>query len=333
LLKRWMARACAASSKSQKPDLIVLDVVLPDADGRKLLAALKQEPKTADIPVLLWSARYRDSESDIALDLGAEEFFRKGADRRAGEQDRAHPAAYQRAHPGGALALPRRKREKNLAAKARVRALTRGGDARSSESPLAVWACSSGRARPRRAGPTRRLPQVSVVGGVATVGGGSGASADDQRRRRLPKRAPARQAPARGGSAGSLGGAENQWAALAAARARGFRRRWAKLWGLPQFPAALAGLRHPGGAPARRSRAGREPARLLERRPAVPERHRPRATASSPAIGLTRKSSTPLLDGVERTGALHYRGLVGTFYDGSRRARAGSSTTTTTKRG
>jgi DNA-binding response OmpR family regulator len=60
------------------PDLIVLDVVLPDGDGRKLLTALKKDPRTSQIPVLLWSARYRDSESDIALDLGAEEFFEKG---------------------------------------------------------------------------------------------------------------------------------------------------------------------------------------------------------------------------------------------------------------
>ena len=60
------------------PDLIVLDVVLPDVDGRKLLTALKKDPKTANIPVMLWSARYRDSDSDIALDLGAEEFLEKG---------------------------------------------------------------------------------------------------------------------------------------------------------------------------------------------------------------------------------------------------------------
>src|SRR5690242_8757535 len=60
------------------PDLIVLDVVLPDTDGRKLLTALKKDPRTIGIPVMLWSARYRDSESDMALDLGAEEFFEKG---------------------------------------------------------------------------------------------------------------------------------------------------------------------------------------------------------------------------------------------------------------
>jgi two-component system alkaline phosphatase synthesis response regulator PhoP len=71
------------------PDLIVLDVVLPDADGRKLLAGLKKEPRTAHIPVMLWSARYRDSDSDIALDLGAEEFFEKGpTDELAGKIER-----------------------------------------------------------------------------------------------------------------------------------------------------------------------------------------------------------------------------------------------------
>jgi DNA-binding response OmpR family regulator len=61
-----------------KPDLIVLDVLLPDADGRELLATLKREPKTASVPVLLWTGRYRDSERDEAMDMGAEDFFEKG---------------------------------------------------------------------------------------------------------------------------------------------------------------------------------------------------------------------------------------------------------------
>ena len=63
---------------SVKPDLIVLDVLLPDADGRDLLAKLKKDPKTSGIPVLLWTGRYPDSDREIALDLGAEEFFEKG---------------------------------------------------------------------------------------------------------------------------------------------------------------------------------------------------------------------------------------------------------------
>jgi CheY-like chemotaxis protein len=60
------------------PDLIVLDVTFPDADGRDLLRQLKSAPQTKDIPVLVWSARLdRESESRIALSLGAEDYVEK----------------------------------------------------------------------------------------------------------------------------------------------------------------------------------------------------------------------------------------------------------------
>jgi DNA-binding response OmpR family regulator len=43
---------------SFKPDLIILDIMLPDADGRELLKQLRSEVATQDIPVLMISARY-----------------------------------------------------------------------------------------------------------------------------------------------------------------------------------------------------------------------------------------------------------------------------------
>jgi CheY-like chemotaxis protein len=56
----------------------VLDIGFPDADGRDLLAKLKADPRTADIPVLVWSAQ-RDLESErrVALSLGAEDYVEK----------------------------------------------------------------------------------------------------------------------------------------------------------------------------------------------------------------------------------------------------------------
>jgi len=60
------------------PDLIVLDVGLPDADGRDLLSNLKKDPKTANIPVLVWSGRDAESDRRIALALGAEDYVEKG---------------------------------------------------------------------------------------------------------------------------------------------------------------------------------------------------------------------------------------------------------------
>jgi two-component system KDP operon response regulator KdpE len=62
----------------QKPDLIVLDIGFPDADGRDLLAQLKAEARTTKIPVLVWSARHdHESERRIALSLGAEDYVEK----------------------------------------------------------------------------------------------------------------------------------------------------------------------------------------------------------------------------------------------------------------
>lgn len=41
--------------KKQKPDLILLDLVMPDVDGWQILKLLKQEPSLSKIPVYAWS--------------------------------------------------------------------------------------------------------------------------------------------------------------------------------------------------------------------------------------------------------------------------------------
>ena len=61
------------------PDLIVLDIALPDADGRDLLSALKKDVRTFRIPVVVWSGRYADSDRAVALELGAEDYVEKGS--------------------------------------------------------------------------------------------------------------------------------------------------------------------------------------------------------------------------------------------------------------
>jgi two-component system, OmpR family, alkaline phosphatase synthesis response regulator PhoP len=61
-----------------QPDLIVLDMEFPDADGRDVLAKLKADARTAHIPVLVWSGRkVNESDSRIALTLGAEDYVEK----------------------------------------------------------------------------------------------------------------------------------------------------------------------------------------------------------------------------------------------------------------
>ena len=62
-----------------RPELIVLDIAFPDADGRDILRALKTDARTAEIAVLVWSGDARDPDSDrkIALSLGAEDYVEK----------------------------------------------------------------------------------------------------------------------------------------------------------------------------------------------------------------------------------------------------------------
>jgi CheY-like chemotaxis protein len=61
-----------------QPDVIVLDMDFPDADGRDILRKLKSDERTAHIPVVVWSGRDGHiSDSRISLDLGAEDFVEK----------------------------------------------------------------------------------------------------------------------------------------------------------------------------------------------------------------------------------------------------------------
>jgi DNA-binding response OmpR family regulator len=59
------------------PELIVLDIAFPDADGRDILKTLKSDARTAEIPVLVWSGRDPESDRKIALSLGAEDYVEK----------------------------------------------------------------------------------------------------------------------------------------------------------------------------------------------------------------------------------------------------------------
>ena len=64
----------ALAMMSTKPDLIVLDVQLPDIDGFEVCRRIKADPVTSSIPVLHVSATYVDSEDRI---LGARQRRRR----------------------------------------------------------------------------------------------------------------------------------------------------------------------------------------------------------------------------------------------------------------
>lgn len=65
---------------SAHPDLILLDIHMPTADGRDILRALKGDERTAGIPVFVHSGSNAHEDRLRALELGADDYFEKGYD-------------------------------------------------------------------------------------------------------------------------------------------------------------------------------------------------------------------------------------------------------------
>ena len=63
--------------KSQEPDLVILDVGLPDIDGFKLCGNLRSDKITKDYPIIMLTARAEDSDRIEALKLGADDYITK----------------------------------------------------------------------------------------------------------------------------------------------------------------------------------------------------------------------------------------------------------------
>ena len=62
---------------SEKPDLILLDVMLPDIEGFEICQHLKRSPDTGKIPIIIITASGRKEIVKKFLDLGADDFIRK----------------------------------------------------------------------------------------------------------------------------------------------------------------------------------------------------------------------------------------------------------------
>ena len=66
-----------AAMKEQRPELIILDVMLPGEDGLTILRKLRSSPVTADIPVIMATAKDSEYDKVIGLDSGADDYLAK----------------------------------------------------------------------------------------------------------------------------------------------------------------------------------------------------------------------------------------------------------------
>jgi two-component system phosphate regulon response regulator PhoB len=64
-------------ARTQLPDLVVLDLMLPEIDGLAVCKALRSQPETAGLPVIMLTAKAAEIDRVLGLELGADDYVTK----------------------------------------------------------------------------------------------------------------------------------------------------------------------------------------------------------------------------------------------------------------
>lgn len=67
----------SASISQQRPNLILMDWMLPDSNGPQLIKQLRKDPYTCDIPIILLTAKAEEQDMIKGLDSGADDYISK----------------------------------------------------------------------------------------------------------------------------------------------------------------------------------------------------------------------------------------------------------------
>jgi len=71
------ARPFLASLKRSIPNLVILDLMLPDSDGLEICKYLKKTPAFSSVPVIMLTARNNEGDKVLGLELGADDYLTK----------------------------------------------------------------------------------------------------------------------------------------------------------------------------------------------------------------------------------------------------------------
>lgn len=72
-----MVYLCSRALKTEKPELIVLDIMLPGKDGVEILEEIRSNPETRKIPVIMATAKGTEMDKIQGLDTGADDYLVK----------------------------------------------------------------------------------------------------------------------------------------------------------------------------------------------------------------------------------------------------------------
>jgi two-component system alkaline phosphatase synthesis response regulator PhoP len=66
-----------SKAREEKPDIIVMDIMMPKMDGYEACKQIKTDPQTKDIPVILLTAKGRDADRKLGTEVGADDYVVK----------------------------------------------------------------------------------------------------------------------------------------------------------------------------------------------------------------------------------------------------------------
>jgi len=69
--------AALKKARTQSPDMVVLDVMLPEMDGFEVCKTLRHEPATSRVPILMLTAKAAEIDRVLGLELGADDYLTK----------------------------------------------------------------------------------------------------------------------------------------------------------------------------------------------------------------------------------------------------------------
>ncbi len=70
-------REAIEKAKSEQPDVVLLDVVMPNLDGLSACAAIRQQPETAHIPIIMVTTRGEETNVETAFRNGCTDYVTK----------------------------------------------------------------------------------------------------------------------------------------------------------------------------------------------------------------------------------------------------------------
>src|SRR5215213_4604108 len=63
--------------RSERPDLLVLDLMLPDRDGWEITRIIRNDQSLGAMPIIMLTARVEDTDKIVGLELGADDYMTK----------------------------------------------------------------------------------------------------------------------------------------------------------------------------------------------------------------------------------------------------------------